>query len=65
MASRTPEGKHVTRFIILVAAGEDKQFVRSGDDGLTGFFLTKEEAQAALDTPGNKSEGLTYRIRQK
>jgi hypothetical protein len=64
MASRTPEGKHVTRFIILVA-GEDKQFVRAGNDGLAGFFLTKEAAQAALDTPGNKSEWLTYRIRQK
>ena len=64
MASRTADGKHTTRFIIEVQGVEDGIWVRSGNDGLTGHFPTREAAQSALDT-GYKSEGLVYRIRQK
>ena len=64
MQSRTPEGKHTTRFIIEVQGGDDGIWVRSVNDGLTGHFPTREAAQSALDT-GDKSEGLVYRIRQK
>ena len=65
MQSRTPEGKHTKRFIILVA-GPDKRYFRSGNDGLRGFFATKEEAQAALEpSKGLASTGLTYKVRQK
>jgi hypothetical protein len=64
MQSRTAEGKHTKRYIVLVA-GEDKQYVRSGNPGLDGFFTTKEEAQKVLDASPNKSQGLTYKIRQK
>ena len=65
MASRTAEGKHTTRFIIEVRYyGNDGIWVRSGNDGLTGHFPTREAAQSALDT-GDKSEDLVYRIRQK
>ena len=64
MASRTAEGKHTTRFIIEVQYVNDGIWVRSGNDGLTGHFPTREAAQSALDT-GGKSEGPVYRIRQK
>lgn len=64
MASRTAEGKHTKRFIIMVKSVGD--YSRSGNDGLRGFFATKEEAQAALDPQkGLISEGLTYKVRQK
>lgn len=65
MASRTADGKHVTRFIIMVKS-DGGEYCRSGNDGLSGFFLTREEAQAALDPQkGLTSEGLTYKVRQK
>ena len=65
MASRTAEGKHTKRFIIMVK-GVVGGYTRSGNDGLRGFFATKEEAQAALDPQkGLISEGLTYKVRQK
>ena len=63
MTSRTAEGKHTTRFIIEVS-GDEGIWLRSGNDGLTGHFPTREAAQSALDA-GDKSEGLVYRIRQK
>ena len=64
MTSRTAEGKHTTRFIIELKIFN--KFVRSANDGLRGFFATREEAQAALDPEkGLASEGLTYRVRQK
>ena len=50
MTSRTAEGKHTTRFIIEVQGVEDGIWVRSGNDGLTGHFPTREAAQSALDT---------------
>lgn len=66
MASRTPEGKHVTRFIIMVKSYGGGEYCRSGNYGLSGFFLTREEAQAALDPQkGLASEGVTYKVRQK
>jgi hypothetical protein len=63
MQSRTAEGKHTKRFIIEVEhlSGE---WQRSINEGLQGFYSTREAAQAAL-TVGTKSENLTYRIRQK
>ena len=64
MQSRTLEGKHTKRFII------EYRFLgkwnRSANDGLEGFFATREEAQAAIDpTKGLISDTLDYRVRQK
>ncbi len=63
MASRTAEGKHTKRFIIEVG-WENGIWKRSCNEGLKGFFGTREEAQAALAS-GVKSEFLLYRVRQK
>ena len=65
MTSRTPEGKHTKRFIIEVANGENGKFNRSVNPGLTGFFATRGEAEAALANTTSKSTLFPYRVRQK
>lgn len=62
MLSRTPEGKHTKRFIVLVK-GVYGKYYRSGNVVINGFFATKEEAQAAIVLHG--SPGMTYKVRQK
>ena len=58
-------GRHAKRFIIEVKA-TTVEWVRSGNDGLTARFSTREEAQAALDPEkGFVSEGCKYRVRMK
>ena len=68
MQSRTLEGKHTKRFIIEYkdpVYGNGK-WNRSENDGLEGFFATREEAQAAIDpAKGLISDTLDYRVRQK
>jgi hypothetical protein len=63
MQSRTPEGKHTKRFIVMMKSESKGKWIRSGNDVISGFFPTKEEAQAALNLYGSK--GVTYRVRQK
>jgi hypothetical protein len=62
MASRTPEGKHVTRFIVLKKALSDEKFVRSYN--IPEFFATREEAQAAI-VKRSDSQYVQYKVRQK
>jgi len=54
--------QHEKRFIIE-AKGANRWF-RSGNDGLRGFFATRQEANKALAN-GEKSYGVEYRVRQK
>ncbi len=63
MASRTPEGKHVARFIILKKNATDEKFIRAY--GLPGFYATREEAQKALDAYTVKFSDVQFKIRQK
>jgi hypothetical protein len=55
--------KHEKRFIIEVK-GFDGKWTRSFNDGLGGFFATREEANLVLNN-GAKSEGMKYHVRQK
>ena len=63
--SRTPEGKHVKRFIVLKKSqvNGDTEFVRSLN--IPEYFETKEAAQAAVEARGVKTVGTFYKIRQK
>jgi hypothetical protein len=63
MASRTPEGKHVTRFIVLKKALSDEKFVRSYN--IPEFFATREEAQAAIVKGRSDNQDVQYKVRQK
>src|ERR1039457_6942385 len=65
MTSRTPEGKHVTRFIVLKKSANmgDSKFIRSIN--IPEAFETKEAAQTAIDTRGVVADGLQYKVRQK
>jgi hypothetical protein len=63
MASRTPEGKHVTRFIVLKKNPADTEFVRS--NSVPGHFETRELAQAAADGAKDKYPEVQYKVRQK
>jgi hypothetical protein len=67
MVSRTPEGKHVTRFIVLKKSSNrgDEKFVRSYN--IPEFFATRELALAAVAERGvrNPVGTLEYRVRQK
>lgn len=63
MKSRTEDGKHTKRFIILKKNVNDAQFVRSFN--IPEFFATREAAQAAIDTRGSKEFGIAYKVRQK
>jgi hypothetical protein len=55
--------QHEKRFIIEYK-GYDNKWSHSGNDGHTGFFETKEAANAAL-TPESTDDGFKYRVRQK
>ena len=63
MASHTPEGKHVTWFIVLKKALSDEKFVRSNN--IPEFFATREEAQAAIVMGRSENQDVQYKIRQK
>jgi hypothetical protein len=61
MQSRTPEGKHTKRFIVLRKSLIDGKYERSVN--IPEFFPTREEAQAAVAQRGDA--GITYKVRQK
>jgi hypothetical protein len=65
MTSRTPEGKHTKRFIVLKKSKNngDTKFIRSVT--IPEYFETKELALEAIAKLGVKAEGLTYKVRQK
>jgi hypothetical protein len=65
MTSRTPEGKHTKRFIVLKKSlsNGDTKFVRSLV--IPEFFAARELALAAVEERGSKREGTTYKVRQK
>ncbi len=63
MTSRTPEGKHTARFIVLNKNSEDTQFVRSYS--IPGFFETRELAQAEIDRVSPTYPNVQYKVRQK
>jgi hypothetical protein len=56
--------QHEKRYIIEFFLDEENKWLRSGNDGLTGFFATRKEAAKALRN-GTKSETLEYHVRQK
>ena len=64
MASRTADGKHTKSFIIQYKSPYDNKWINSINGGHTGFFLTREAAQAAL-TPESTADEFKYRVRQK
>jgi hypothetical protein len=59
MQSRTPEGKHTKRYIVL-EKNSDGKFVRS--TLIPNFFETKEGAVAVVNTFPVPSE---FKVRQK
>ena len=59
MTSRTPEGKHTKRFIVLKK--ELNGYIRSNT--ISQAYPTREEAQSAINTLG--TPGVEYKIRQK
>lgn len=61
--SRTAEGKHTTRFIILRKNASDTTFTRSVS--LPGFYATKELAQAAIDATASNYPDVQFKVRQK
>ena len=63
--SRTPEGKHVTRFIVLRKNASDTKFVRSV--AVPDYFATKELAQAevAMKELAALYPNVQYKVRQK
>ena len=63
MTSRTLEGKHVTRFIVLEKASFDEKFVRS--NAVPGHFETRELAQSGIDRIQAAYPNVTYKVRQK
>ena len=65
MTSRTPEGKHTKRFIVLKKSSNngDEKFVRSTN--IPEFFLTREEAQAAILARRSGDPTTQYKVRQK
>lgn len=66
MTSRTSEGKHSTRFIIEVKDDTLNKFFRTGREGISGFYSTREEAADAINIgKGFDPQGMTYRVRQK
>ena len=64
MASRTADGKHTKRFIVLKKEeGADVDYVRSYS--IPEHFETKELAQVAIEARGSKNPKITYKVRQK
>ena len=65
MTSRTPEGKHTKRFIVLKKSegNLDTKFVRSVN--IPEAFETKELAQSAIAERRSVVTTTQYKIRQK
>lgn len=65
MTSRTPEGKHTKRFIVLKKSESngDTTFVRSIN--IPEAFETKELAQAAIEARRSNFSTTQYKVRQK
>ncbi len=63
MASRTADGKHTKRFIVLKKSESDDKFVRS--ISVPQYFETKELAQAAIDGIRTQYPDVEYKVRQK
>ena len=63
MASRTAEGKHTTRFIVLTKGYAGLAWTRS--ISMPGFYATKEEAQNAISGKQNWFPGVQFKVRQK
>ena len=65
MASRTLEGKHVTRFIVLKKSIDngDTKFVRSIN--IPEFFTTREAAAEAIVVRRSGNPTAQYKVRQK
>jgi hypothetical protein len=61
--SRTAEGKHTKRFIVLKKGTSDTDFTRSVS--LPGFYGTRELAQAAIDANAVNYPNVQYKVRQK
>jgi hypothetical protein len=59
--SRTAEGKHTKRFIVLKKNPSDTEFARSAT--LPASYETRELAQAAIDAIG--ATDIQYKVRQK
>ena len=65
MKSRTADGKHTKRFIVLVNSDSDGKYIRSGNNVIEGFFPTKKEALKAVKLHGSAGLGLKYKVIQK
>ena len=65
MTSRTADGKHTKRFIVLKKSESngDTEFVRSIN--IPEYFETKELAQAAIKARGSDKPTTVYKVRQK
>jgi hypothetical protein len=63
MTSRTAEGKHTKRFIVLKKGASDTSFVRSKN--IPEAFETRELAEAAVVERRSPVEITLYKVRQK
>ena len=61
--SRTADGKHTKRFIILRKGSCDEKFTRS--IAFPYFYETKELAQSAIAAMQARCPGIHYKVRQK
>jgi hypothetical protein len=59
--------RHIKRFIVeyrdVYWSTRGISWLRSGNEGINGFFLSRKEAQQAIARYG--SEDIIYRVRQK
>lgn len=63
MTSRTPEGKHTKRFIVLKKNEADGRYIRSYS--IPEAFATRELAEAAVIERRSINQNVLYKIRQK
>lgn len=63
MTSRTADGKHTKRFIVLKKREVDEKFFRSVN--IPEYFETKEQAQEAITARRSSNPLTVYKIRQK
>jgi hypothetical protein len=63
MTSRTAEGKHTKRFIVLKKGASDTSFTRSYN--IPEAFATRELAEAAIVARRTPSQDTLYKVRQK
>ena len=63
MTSRTADGKHTKRFIVLKKNESNEKFIRSVI--IPEYFETKELAQAAIKARGSDNPLTVYKVRQK